>query len=125
MNPLHTLETRITELEIKLSFTEDTVEQLNAVVVRQQAQIDRLVRELGARPGERIAALSLERGSSPVIVTLDRSSDRAQRLLFLDPPTGQVLASGGSGQVAFFGRAHKQAQVGQIEFHGGDLSWKS
>ncbi|RTL15231.1 MAG: SlyX family protein [Burkholderiales bacterium] len=46
MNPLHTLETRITELEIKLSFTEDTVEQLNAVVVRQQAQIDRLVREL-------------------------------------------------------------------------------
>lgn len=43
---LHTLEQRITELEIKASFAEDTVEQLNAVVVRQQAQIDRLIREL-------------------------------------------------------------------------------
>ena len=45
------------------------------------------------RPGERIAALSLEQGSSPVIVTLDQIGDRAQRLLFLDPPTGRVLAS--------------------------------
>lgn len=47
MDPdLHTLEQRITELEIKASFAEDTVEQLNAVVVRQQTQIDRLIREL-------------------------------------------------------------------------------
>ena len=45
------------------------------------------------RPGERIAALTLAQGSSPVVVTLDRRSDRAQRLLFLDPPTGRVLAS--------------------------------
>ncbi len=43
---LQTLEQRITDLEIKASFAEDTVEQLNAVVVRQQAQIDRLIREL-------------------------------------------------------------------------------
>ena len=42
----HTLEQRLTDLEIKASFAEDTVEQLNAVVVRQQAQIDRLIREL-------------------------------------------------------------------------------
>lgn len=40
------LERRITDLEIKLSFAEDTVEQLNQVVTRQQAQIDRLIREL-------------------------------------------------------------------------------
>jgi SlyX protein len=40
------LEQRITDLEIKLSFAEDTVEQLNQVVTRQQAQIDRLIREL-------------------------------------------------------------------------------
>ncbi len=47
MDPdLHALEQRITDLEIKLSFTEDTVEQLNVVIVRQQAQIERLVREL-------------------------------------------------------------------------------
>jgi len=43
---LQALEQRITDLEIKASFAEDTVEQLNAVVVRQQEQIDRLIREL-------------------------------------------------------------------------------
>ncbi|MDR7333317.1 SlyX family protein [Roseateles asaccharophilus] len=43
---LQTLEQRITELEIKASFADDTIEQLNQVVVRQQDQIDRLVREL-------------------------------------------------------------------------------
>ncbi len=37
---------RLTELEIKASFTEDLVEQLNQVVIRQQQQIDLLVREL-------------------------------------------------------------------------------
>lgn len=37
---------RLTDLEVKASFTEDTLEQLNQVVVRQQAQIDRLIREL-------------------------------------------------------------------------------
>ncbi len=46
MDDLHTLEQRITELEIKASFADDTIEQLNQVVVRQQAQIDRLIREL-------------------------------------------------------------------------------
>ncbi|MBW8890906.1 MAG: SlyX family protein [Burkholderiales bacterium] len=40
------MEQRITNLEIKASFAEDTVEQLNAVVVRQQEQMDLLVREL-------------------------------------------------------------------------------
>ena len=46
MDDAQALEQRITDLEIKLSFTEDTVEQLNQVVTRQQAQIDRLIREL-------------------------------------------------------------------------------
>ncbi|WP_294238214.1 PepSY domain-containing protein [uncultured Sphingomonas sp.] len=46
------------------------------------------------RPGERIATLSLEQGASPVMVTLDRGGDHARRLLFLDPPTARVLASG-------------------------------
>ena len=41
-------EHRLTELEIKASYTEDLVDRLNEVVVRQQAQIDRLVRELAA-----------------------------------------------------------------------------
>lgn len=42
---LQALEQRITDLEIKASFAEDTVEQLNQVIVRQQEQIDRLIRE--------------------------------------------------------------------------------
>jgi len=37
---------RLTDLEIKASFTEDTLEQLNQVVVRQQQEIEWLVREL-------------------------------------------------------------------------------
>lgn len=39
-------EQRLTELEIKASFTEDTLDRLNEVVVRQQQQIDLLQREL-------------------------------------------------------------------------------
>ncbi|MDN3920181.1 SlyX family protein [Roseateles violae] len=41
-----TIDARLTELEIKASFTEDLVEQLNQVIVRQQDQIDLLLREL-------------------------------------------------------------------------------
>jgi SlyX protein len=38
---------RLTELEIKASFSEDLLDQLNLVIVRQQQQIDQLIRELG------------------------------------------------------------------------------
>ena len=37
---------RLTELEIKASFTEDLLDQLDKVIVRQQQQIDALLREL-------------------------------------------------------------------------------
>lgn len=37
---------RLTDLEIKASFTEDLVDQLNAVIVRQQQQIDALAAQL-------------------------------------------------------------------------------
>ncbi len=37
---------RLTELEIKASFTEDLLEKLDAVVIRQQNQIDLLMREI-------------------------------------------------------------------------------
>jgi len=40
------MQTRLTELEIKLSFTEDLVETLNQTVTRQQAQISLLQDEL-------------------------------------------------------------------------------
>ncbi len=44
---------RLTELEIKASFSEDLLERLNEVIVRQQRQIDRLLAEV-ARLREQI-----------------------------------------------------------------------
>ena len=41
-------EERLTQLEIKLSFTEDWVDTLNQRVIEQQAQIDDLKRQLQA-----------------------------------------------------------------------------
>jgi SlyX protein len=37
---------RLTDLEIKASFAEDMVEQLNQIIIRQQKQIDQLVGEV-------------------------------------------------------------------------------
>jgi SlyX protein len=43
----HEIERRLTALEIKASFTEDLVDQLDQVILRQQQQIDSLLREIG------------------------------------------------------------------------------
>ena len=43
---LQALDSRVTRLEEKSAFSEDLLEQLNEVIVRQQNQIDLLVREL-------------------------------------------------------------------------------
>ena len=40
------IERRLTDLEIKASFQEDLLEELNLVVFRQQQQIDLLVRDV-------------------------------------------------------------------------------
>ncbi len=40
------IDQRLTDLEIKASFGEDTLDRLNEVVVRQQVQIDALLRQL-------------------------------------------------------------------------------
>ncbi len=40
------IEQRLTNLEIKASFSEDLVDQLNLVIVRQQQQIDQLVQQV-------------------------------------------------------------------------------
>lgn len=39
-------EERITELEIKASYVEDTLDQLNMTIYRQQQQIDALIAEV-------------------------------------------------------------------------------
>lgn len=40
------IEIRLTNLEIKASFTEDLLDKLEQIIVRQQDQIDRLTREV-------------------------------------------------------------------------------
>lgn len=66
MTPLQAdaVERRLVDLEVKLAFTEDLVDRLDAVVVRQQGQIDRLLAEVRqlrqqAAAGEPATARSL------------------------------------------------------------------
>lgn len=40
------MEERLAELEIRVSFQDKALQELNEVVVHQQAQLDRVVREL-------------------------------------------------------------------------------
>ena len=47
---------RLTELEIKASYSEDLLDRLNEVVVRQQAQIEALQRALSALREPALAA---------------------------------------------------------------------
>lgn len=42
----NTTDQRLTDLEIKASFTEDLMDQLDKVIVRQQQQIDALIHEI-------------------------------------------------------------------------------
>ena len=41
------IDKRLTDLEVKASFSEDLVDHLNDLVARQQQQIDLLIREVG------------------------------------------------------------------------------
>ncbi len=41
------IDKRLTDLEVKASFTEDLVDHLNDLVARQQERIDLLIREVG------------------------------------------------------------------------------
>ena len=43
---LEQLESRVMELEVKASYTDDLVEQLNMTIYRQQQQIDALINEV-------------------------------------------------------------------------------
>ena len=52
---------RLTDLEIKATYTEDLLDQLDKVIVRQQAQIDLLMREVSALklPAEEPGVISM------------------------------------------------------------------
>lgn len=45
-NPIHDTEQRLADLEIKLSFHEDLLDQLNLTIYRQQQHIDWLQQEV-------------------------------------------------------------------------------
>ncbi len=47
LDPADLVDKRLTDLEVKLSLTEDLADRLNEIVVRQQDQIDLLLREVG------------------------------------------------------------------------------
>ena len=46
MNSPHAIEQRLTDLEIKASFNEDLLDQLNQIIVRQQQEIALLQRDV-------------------------------------------------------------------------------
>lgn len=46
MSELQALQARVMELEIKASYTEDLLDQLNLTIYRQQQQIDLLIGEV-------------------------------------------------------------------------------
>ena len=48
MNQPHDIEQRLTALEVKTSFADDMLDQLNQTIFRQQQQIDQLLREVAA-----------------------------------------------------------------------------
>ena len=48
MSDAPTAEERVTELEVKLSFAEDLLEELNRTVFRQQQQLEQLQLEIRA-----------------------------------------------------------------------------
>lgn len=43
---IETLEARVMDLEVKASYTDDLLEQLNMTIYRQQQQIDALINEV-------------------------------------------------------------------------------
>jgi SlyX protein len=58
MPPEHAqqIDDRLVDLEIKASFAEDLLDQLNAVIVRQQQQIDALIQAVAQLRGQLAAA---------------------------------------------------------------------
>ncbi|OHC62711.1 MAG: SlyX protein [Rhodocyclales bacterium GWA2_65_20] len=57
------MESRLNELEVKLSYAEDLLDELNRTVYRQQQQIDRLVSEV-RELREQLAAAAPTEGRS-------------------------------------------------------------
>ena len=46
------IESRVAELELRTSFQDQTLQQLNEVIVRQQRELESLLREFGRLKGQ-------------------------------------------------------------------------
>ena len=57
---MNAVESRLTDLEIKISYTEDMVDELNRTIFRQQQQIDRLIAEFRALRDQMQSAAPVE-----------------------------------------------------------------
>lgn len=64
MDTTNDTEARLTELEIKASYAEELLDQLNTTIYRQQQQIELLLREVGGLRQQ------LPEGSQPVLRNL-------------------------------------------------------
>ena len=54
------MQTRLTELEIKISFAEDLIDSLNLTVYRQQQAIDQLQQEIRALRQQLVSSMPAE-----------------------------------------------------------------
>lgn len=57
------MEARITELEIKISYAEDLIDELDRAAFRQQQQIDQLIEQIRALREQVLAAAPAEQRS--------------------------------------------------------------
>lgn len=62
------IEQRVAELEIRISFQDQTIHELNEVVVRQQREFEHVTRELG-----RLKSLFVSMTPSAVAATADEA----------------------------------------------------
>jgi SlyX protein len=46
MTEISKIEARLMDVEIKISYSEDTVDELNRAIFRQQQQIDQLIKQI-------------------------------------------------------------------------------
>ena len=65
MEKIEGLEERITALETRISFQDQTIDELNSVVTTQQTQIDDLVRRLNEIVDQVKPLVSVENDNTP------------------------------------------------------------
>ena len=69
-NAQHDTDQRLTELEIKASYSDDLLEQLNLIIYRQQQQIDALVHEV-----QQMLAIGRALMTNPHLLILDEATE--------------------------------------------------